>query len=213
MANIRQWLIPKEERFFDMLTEQSSIALAGAKELREYVQQFDKLGEAERQSRILHIKEQEERGDALQHSITAKLNTTFITPVDKEDIYRLTVLLDDLIDLIDVVVRRFVLLNVRKMDVPMERLTDIVFQSVAEVHKSITDLRKLAGLQDSLSRIRRLEKEADGIYHQALHDLFHREKDAITVIKHREIYAILEGITDKSKELSQVIESIVVKHA
>jgi uncharacterized protein Yka (UPF0111/DUF47 family) len=213
MPNIRSWFIPKEERFFDLLIDQSSIVLAGAQELREYVTQFEKLDGPEREVRVLKIKELEERGDVLQYSITEKLNVTFITPVDKEDIYRLTILLDDLIDLIDVVVRRFILLNVETMTAPIVRLTAIVFASVEEVHRSVVDLRKLSGVQDSLLRIRKLEKEADDIYHKALYDLFHKEKDAINVIRYRELYGILEGITDKCKEFSQVVESIVVKHA
>ena len=213
MANIMHWLVPKEEKFFEMLTEQSENALEGAKELKNFVHSYSKFERSERKSKAQVIKNIEHKGDEITHKIIESLNRTFITPIDKEDIHEMAVLLDDVIDLINAVALRFVLLGVERIDGYILKLVDVILSSVAEVNKSIFDLRKLKDMREHYIRIHSLENEADEIYHEALSELFHFYKNSIDIIKYKEIYELLEKITDKCEEVTHVIESIVVKHA
>lgn len=213
MANIMHWLVPKEEKFFEMLTEQSENALEGAKELKNFVNNYSKFGRSERKSRAQVIKNIEHKGDEITHKIIEKLNKTFITPIDKEDIHQMAVLLDDVIDLIYTVALRFVLLGVERIDEHTTKLVDIILSAVSEVNKSILDLRKLKDMREHYVKIHSLENEADDVYHEALSELFHFYKNSIDIIKYKEIYELLENITDKCEDVANVVESIVVKHA
>lgn len=213
MASIMRWLIPKEEKFFDMLSEQAENALEGAKELRSFVSNYDKLEKSERKAKAQSIKAIESKGDEITHRIMEGLNTTFITPIDKEDIHQMAVLLDDVIDLINAVSLRFVLLGVERTDVHINKFADIILACATELNKSIVDLRKLKDMKDHYVKIHSLENEADDVYHEALSELFHYYKNSIDIIKYKEIYELLEKITDKCEEVTHVIENIVVKHA
>lgn len=108
MTNIMHWLVPKEEKFFEMLAEQSENAFEGAKELKNFVNNYDKFERNERKSKAQIIKTIEHKGDEITHKIIERLDKTFITPIDKEDIHQMAVLLDDVIDLINAVALRLV---------------------------------------------------------------------------------------------------------
>ncbi len=207
------WLVPKEEKFFEMLNEQAKNALEGAQELKNFVDKYEKLERSERKSKAQLIKNIEHKGDEITHSILEKLDTTFITPIDKEDIHQMAVLLDDIIDLINVVTLRFVLLGIERIDNHIIKLVDIIHSAVVELNKSILDLRKLKNMREHYVKIHSLENEADDIYHEALSELFHFYKNSIDIIKYKDIYELLEDITDKCEDVTNVIESIVVKHA
>lgn len=213
MPNIMHWLVPKEEKFFDMLTEQAENALEGAQELKSFVSSYEKLERSERKAKAQAIKNIEHKGDEITHKIIEQLNRTFITPIDKEDIHEMAVLLDDIIDLINAVALRFVLLGIERIDDSIIKLTDISLSGVTEINKSILDLRKLKDMEEHYIKIHSLENEADEVHHQALSELFHFYKNSIDIIKYKEIYEYLERITDKCEDVANVIESIVVKHA
>ena len=213
MTNIMHWLIPKEEKFFEMLTEQSENVLEGAKELKNFVNSYEKLERSERKAKAQAIKNIEHKGDEITHKIIERLNKTFITPIDKDDIHQMAVLLDDVIDLINGVGLRFVLLGIERIDDYIIKLTELILNAVNELNKSIVDLRKLKEMKEHYIRMHSIENEADEVYHEALSDLFHYHKNSIDIIKYKEIYELLEKITDKCEEVTHVIESIVVKHA
>lgn len=212
MASIMHWLLPKEEKFFEMLSEQSENALEGAKELNNFVNAYEKLEKNERKAKSQSIKIIEHKGDEITHKILEALNKTFITPIDKEDIHQMAVLLDDVIDLINAVAARFVLMGVERIDKHITRLADLILNSVSELSKSIADLRRLKDMKEHYIKMHSIENEADEVYHEALSDLFHYYKNSIDIIKYKEIYELLEKITDKCEEVTHVIESIVVKH-
>ena len=213
MTNIIHWLLPKEEQFFDMLAEQSRNALDGANELKIFVSNYHKFDNLDRKSKCKAIKKIEDKGDEITRKIIDKLNTTFITPIDKEDIHQMAILLDDVIDLIDAVVLRFALLGIERIDTYILKLVNIIVGAVSEINKSIADLRKLRNMKEHYIKMHRLENEADDIYHEALAELFHFYKNPIDIIKYKEIYEILERVVDKCDNLTRVIESVVVKHA
>lgn len=213
MANIMQWLVPKEEIFFEMLSELSENALEGAKELKIFVDDYAKFERSERKSKVHLIKKIENKGDEITHKIIEKLNKTFITPIDKEDIHEMAVLLDDVVDLINVVALRFVLLGIERIDGHITKLAGIIFSSVSELKKCVLDLKKLKGMREHYVKIHGYANEADEVYNEALSDLFHFYKNSIDIIKYKEIYELLEKITDKCEDVSHVAESIAVKHA
>jgi predicted phosphate transport protein (TIGR00153 family) len=213
MVSIMHWLVPKEEKFFELLSEQAENALEGARELKNFVDKYEKFERSERKAKAQAIKNIEHKGDEITHKIIERLNRTFITPIDKEDIHQMAVLLDDVIDLINAVALRFVLLSVERIDNYTSKLADIILSAVTELSKSILDLRKLKDMREHYVKIHSLENEADDVYHEALSELFHYHKNSIDIIKYKEIYELLEEITDKCEDVTHVIESIVVKHA
>lgn len=213
MKRIMNWLVPKEEKFFELLAKQSENALKAAEELKEFTRDYEKSSRSERKSKSNSMKSIERKGDEIAHEIMEKLDTTFITPIDKEDIHRMTVLLDDVVDLIDTTTLRFVILGIERIDNHIIKLVSITHQSVEELNKAVADLKKLKHVKEHYVKIHSLENEADEVYHNALSELFHFFKNPIDIIKYKEVYELLEGVTDKCEDVANVIESIVVKHA
>ena len=213
MAGIMNWLVSKDDDFFKLLAEQSGIVLEGAKELKDFVDNYSKLERSERKARVQAIKDIEHKGDGISHKIIEKLNVTFITPIDKEDIHRMAVLLDDITDLINAVSLRFVLLSIERIDDHTTKLVDIILEAVTELHKMVSDLKGLKNVKEHYVRIHSLENKADEIYHDALSELFHFYKNSIDIMKYKEIYEILEKTTDKCEEVTYVIENVMVKNS
>src|SRR3989338_506457 len=211
MKRILHWIVPKEEKFFEMLSEQSENALEGARELKKFVNEYSKFERSERKAKAQLIKKIEQKGDEITHKIIEKLNKSFITPIDREDIHQMAVLLDDVIDLINSVALRFVLLGIERIDGYILKLADIILSSVTELNKSVLDLRKLKEMKEHYIKIHSLENEADEVYQEALSELFHFYKNSIDIIKYKEIYELLEQITDKCEDVAHIVENIVVK--
>ncbi|MBI1934920.1 DUF47 family protein [Candidatus Woesearchaeota archaeon] len=213
MYGIMRWLMPRDEKFFEMLLEQAEIALQGAKELKDFVENYSNLDRNWRKSKSQLIREIEHKGDKTTHKLIEKLNKSFITPIDKEDIHQMAVLLDDVIDLINAVVLRFSLLGIERIDICITELVEIIYKSVAELNKSISDLRKMKDMKEYYIKIHSLENEADEVYYKGIDELFHFYKNPIDIMKYKEIYELLESVTDKCEDITNVIEGIVVKHA
>ena len=213
MKKILHWLVPKEKKFFELLAGQSANALEGANELKIFVQDYDKLERGERKARSYAIKAIESKGDDIAKKIFDRLDKNFRTAIDKEDIQRMAVLLDDITDLINDAASRFVILSIERIDPHTLKLAEIVFNSVGEVDKSVLDLKKLRGMGEHCAEIRNLERDADKVYSESLSELFHFYKNSIDIMKYREIYGILESITNKCKDVANVLDSIAAKHA
>ncbi|MEK6983079.1 MAG: DUF47 family protein [Nanoarchaeota archaeon] len=212
MASIMHWLVPKEEKFFEMFKEQSVNALEAVKELKGFVGSYSNFERNERKSKAQIIKSFEHKGDEIAYKIIEKLNNTSMSPIKKEDMHHLAVLLDDIPDLINSVSLRFVLFGVERIDSHIIKLVDIANSCVGELNKCLIDLKRLKHMGEYYSKIHSLENEADDIYHEALSELFHFYKNSIDIIKYKEIYELLEKIADKCKEITHAIESIAVKN-
>lgn len=212
MPNIMHWLLPKEEKFFDMLKEQSSNAVDAARELRSFIEQYENLSLGSKKEFVKKMKSIETKGDELAHKIIGLLDKSFITPIDKEDIHRLTMLLDDIIDFIYDATVRIVIFDVRRIDNFVISLSQIVFDIVNKVDEGIGKIGKLNGMSQFYIDAHTLENRADEIYYNALSELFKKE-NPIDIIKYKEIYEFLETITDRCEDIAHVMESVVVKHA
>ncbi len=200
-------IIPREEKFFDLFLDIAKNIECAAIQLQRMMQRLDNV-----QSDAQEIRNFEHKGDEMTHNMVNELNKTFITPFDREDIHKLAMILDDILDLIDNVGTRLMLFKVIEPIKYADQLADIITQQSKEIVKALTDLKKFDKVMQFCIEIRRLESEGDSIYHIALADLFENEKDAIALIKQKEILETLEQGIDRCQTATTVLESIIVKN-
>lgn len=203
-------LIPKEERFFKLFKEMTANIIEGAVLLKDMLDNFADPQESQRR-----IKDVEHKGDAITHSIIQKLNKTFITPLDREDIYSLASKLDDILDLIDASAQRFIMYNVDHATPEAKSLAFLILQGSQVVDKAVGKLGNKANEQifECCVEINAIENEADRVSREAISRLFDEEKDPIVLLKWKEIYETLEKATDKCEDAANILESVVVKNA
>jgi uncharacterized protein Yka (UPF0111/DUF47 family) len=203
-------LIPQELVFFDLFEKSASIAQRGSKELLELLVHFDDLPE-----RAKRVKDIEHEGDEVTHELIERLNRTFITPIDREDIHELAVRLDDIVDLIDTAVNRLVLYKVK------EPIEDARHLARCLVHATgiIVEMMPLMRNMKHADRTRQLcrdvhtqENEADRIEQHALAALFDGGHEPLYVLKWKNIIEDLEASTDRCEDVANVIEGIVLKN-
>jgi len=204
-------LIPKDEKFFAMFEAMSKIILEGAELLREMLNNFEEAKAIQKK-----IKEVEHKGDGQTHEIIQKLNRSFITPLDREDIYALASGLDNIIDLIDSSAQHIIMYNVTAPTPAAKELAFIIFKSCQNVAAAVATLKDKSRVEE-ISRycveVNSLENEGDTVCREAVSRLFYEEKDPIQLIKWKEIYETLEMAIDKCEDAINVLESVVVKNA
>src|SRR3989344_4979588 len=213
MVDILKFFVPKEEKFFDMMKEQAENILKGAEKLNSFIKDFEKLNAEERSERIKEIKEIEHKGDEITHYIIETLNKTFLTPIDREDIYQTIVKMDDILDLIYTTSKRLELYDIKKLDNHIIRFGDIIQKTVTEIHNVILSLKGTKNIQEFCIKVHTLENEADEVHDAAISRLFNNGMKEIDIIKFKDIYDFLESIVDPAEDLANVVEGIVVKHA
>jgi hypothetical protein len=201
-------LIPREERFFDMFIEDAANVLSAARHLEEMLQTYDDI-----EQRAKELFAMEHHGDELSHAIGKKLNTTFVTPFDREDIHALISGLDDVLDLIEEIADTFLLYQVEAPTPAAVQQSTIIRKQCEAIHEALTKLRGFQGLETYLVEIHRLENEGDRIARAAVAGLFSEKTKAIDMVKWKDIYALLEGCIDKCEDVADIVEKIVVKHA
>lgn len=201
--------MPQEKIFFELLERESKNVLAGARTLRELVENFDQLSLKRNE-----IKQIEHNGDEIVHSIYDHLVKTFITPIDREDISKLASLYDDVLDYIYAVVNRLYLYEIDSPTEPMRKFTDIVVKSAQEIDFAFASIKKIKApeVDARLNEVDRLENEADEVLNEAVAGLF-KSNDAISIIKLKEIYELMEQITDKCEDVVQVIRDIILEYS
>jgi len=203
-------LIPRDAKFFDMFVEMANNLISGARVLIEILREYDL--EASK-PRIAQLKEIERTGDQLTHNVIRKLNQTFITPFDREDIHRLASSIDDVLDFVNAAGVRMVMFKIENPPPPALRLAGIILSQVEELAKGISGLEKNNGVLESCVEINRLENEADQICRAAIAELFESERDPIVLIKFKELFEVLEDATDKAEDAANVLEAVVLKSA
>jgi uncharacterized protein len=203
-------LMPKDDKFFVLFKQMTENITEGASLLKDMLDNFEDPAESQRK-----IKDVEHKGDSITHSIIQKLNKTFVTPLDREDIYSLASKLDDILDLIDVCAQRIIMYNVESIPGEAKSLGFIILQSCLVVDKAVAMLGKKANEQlfALCVEINALENEADRVCREAISRLFDEEKDPIQLIKWKEIFETLEKATDKCEDAANILESVVVKNA
>lgn len=201
-------LLPKETEYFELFSQIGS-------KIQEASNLFVEMTNAsvdDFESHSKKIKEIEHGCDELTHRITIKLNKSFITPFDREDIFTLSVAMDDVTDYIDAGARAIVMYGVKEMNVHIKGLAKVIQGQAMEINSAASMLEKPGAINQHIVEIHRLENEADDIYFRAIGELFHKTTDAIHLIKMKELYEILENATDRCESVANIIESIVLKH-
>jgi uncharacterized protein len=201
-------LIPRDTSFFDMFSEMSQNLILGA---RTMVDLFTDYRDVE--GKVAEIRRIERVGDEMTHAVFTKLNQTFITPFDREDIHRLASSLDDVLDFINSAGARIIMYRITHPPAAALELSRIILLQSQEMHKAIPLLRKNRDIMIHCVEINRLENEADVIARAAIGRLFDEEKDPITLIKIKELIELLEMATDKAEDVANVLETVVLKNA
>lgn len=201
-------LLPKDQKFFDMLKSSAKNLLEGAEALKDLVEDYTDV-----ERKVRRIKQIEHRGDTIIHSVMDKLDKTFITPIDREDIHILASELDDVLDAIEGISSRLYNFKIPKPTPECIRLVNIIYQGVVQIEKAISDLEHFDNLRPFCIEINSLENEADQISQEMVGRLLDEEPDWRVAIKWKEIYGRLETAADHCENIANVIESVVVKSA
>ena len=200
-------LIPREEKFFGDFIALADKIVTGATLLERMLASDPPAWDV-----ALQIKVVESECDTITHGIIQRLNSTFVTPIDREDIHALATSLDDVMDAIDAaaaVTRRYRMASLRY---GARELASLTWQSAMQVKVAVEALEHKTGVHDLAVEVNRLENAADDVHDEALRRLFEEEKDAITIIKWKEVLDLLEEATDRCEDCANVLESVVVKH-
>jgi uncharacterized protein len=200
-------LIPRDNSFFAMFSAMSDNLIAGARTL---VDLFANYRDVEKQ--VEHIQRIEREGDELTHAILTKLNQTFITPIDREDIHQLASKLDDVLDFINAAGARIVMYRITAPPPAAAELARIILMQSQELQKAVSLMQKNGNILVHCVEINRLENEADLVAQHAIARLFEHEKDPINLIKIKELLEFLERATDKAEDVANVLETVVLKN-
>ena len=201
-------LLPKEDEYFTFFTQMGEKIQEASNLLIEMLEHPTD----EHEAFTKRIKDVEHQCDEITHKMTTKLNKSFITPFDREDIYHLAVALDDICDYIDAGARAIVMYDIGEANDHTLHLAKVIQQLGIEISKAVSMLKKPDSINTHFVEIHRLENEADEIYFRAMKELFKDATDPLKVIKWKEIYEILEYATDRCESVANIIESIVLKH-
>ena len=201
-------LMPSETGFFDLFEQASENVVEAGQCLKNLMNNF-----VDSEKQIQHIKDLEHRGDGLTHDLMLKLNKTFITPLDREDIHALASALDDILDEIDAVAILFRVFKITRPTPTACKLAEILHEAAQEVGKGIgLLLEKNWDIKDCAIRVNSLENEADEVSREAISQLFEEEPDPKMVMKWKEIYEGFEMGTDCCEDVANVLERIALKH-
>ncbi len=212
--SIFQYFVPKDKKvFFPLFEQAASNVVAMATVLVEAVNSNNP---ATREELFKQIDKLENKGDDITHQVYLELGKNFITPFDREDIHALASAIDDVADNIQGSANRMLLYRIDEINEPISKLSDLILQASNDLEKAVRelkDLKNVRAIADSCIRINSVENQADYVFDRAVADLFLYEKDALKVIKHKEILAALETATDMCEDAANVMESILVKNA
>ena len=201
-------LLPREDDYFMFFSQMTEQIVKAANALVEMLSDDPKNFAAH----LKNIKDIEHGCDEINHQITFKLNKSFITPFDREDIYTLSVGLDDICDFIDAGARALVMYQIGQANQHARQFAAVIRSLANEIHAAIRILKKPDGINQHLVEIHRLENEGDEVYFRAINELFQNERDALQLIKWKELYEILENAVDRCESVGNTIESIILKH-
>lgn len=208
-----KFLLNTDNSFYESFESASQNVMNCAKALLETLQQYPR----ELQIKAAQIKELEHKGDRITHETIEKLNTTFMTPLDREDIHQLITNIDDIVDLIDGAVSRLALYQIPAVTKEAVNFAEVLVKATELLDKTITGLRhidKREAIIPNCHEIHTMENVGDQLLRAAMVDLFETEKNnPINVIKWKEIYEDLEKATDRCEDVANIIEGIILKNA
>jgi len=201
-------LIPRDEEFFDMFASLASLLTASARLLHELFSDPAELGQ-----KVAAIKKLEHEADNLTADVIRRIDRTFVTPIDREDIHLLVSRLDNVIDLIDGTSRRAQIFRIEETRPAAIRLCAILIKMGEAIEGAVTNVKKAKIVVERGREVKVLEEEGDAIYHEAVGALFEGKPDALEVIKWKELYDKIEGALDECEDVANTLDSIALKNA
>jgi uncharacterized protein len=208
MPGLLQRFMPREEGFFELFVKQAQNIEKGSRALVELLTHYTGVPE-----QVQSIKAIEHEGDEITHGILTKLNQTFITPFDREDIHALSSQLDDVIDLVDAAASRFVLYRVASVKPGTLELSKVLLLATTEVTAAVRALDTPNEALRHCVEVNRYENESDRLCRTLIAQLFDEEKDPVQIIKWKEIFEVIETAVDKCEDVANVIEGVILKSA
>lgn len=213
MINLLSFLIPQEKRFFQLFEKASANLLETSRALVEMVNASSL---EKRKELIREIERLEHVGDGVTHDTYNELSTNFITPFDREDIHEMVSSLDDVVDFIHGSAKRIDLYKLSEIPPAVCKLAELVLQGSQELHiavQNLNDIKKSSRIKEACVKINSIENHADDIFDMAIAKLFEEEKDAVQIIKIKEVLSALETATDKCEDVANAISSMVIKYS
>ena len=205
--------LPKDRVFFQLFENVADVVFKMGNKLRELVHEKD----FEKRAVIIkEIEDLEHVNDNFTHSIFTELGRNFITPFDREDIHSLANALDDISDYIYASAKKINFYHVDPTELGMQKMAELISNSCMEVQRAVKELKDMKNLRritDAMVAINSIENHADDIFDMSIEKLFANEPDAKEVIKKKEIYQVMEIVTDKCEDAANVIESIIIKYS
>jgi predicted phosphate transport protein (TIGR00153 family) len=208
LARLRQIFVPREQEFFDLFEEAAGNILRAAELLERMLRTYPEHGELARDILIC-----EQDGDRITHDIIRRLNETFVTPIDREDIYQLASVLDDVVDFTEEVAD---FLGLYKIEAPMEHaqaMSRVLLDAARQLEQAMPRMRNFGDIHHFTIEINRLENEGDRLLREALAGLFQEGIDPIVVIRWKDIYDRLEAAIDSTETVANILENIVIKNS
>jgi len=213
LNNIMKIFMPKDRIFYSLFEEVGDGVSKMGRLLKIMVSEPDV---DKRAALVSQVEEQEHVNDDLTHKVFTELGRNFITPFDREDIHYLASALDDICDYIYSTAKKINFYKVNPNDTGIQKLADLIVEGTIQVDAAIHELRNMRDMRkitDALVKINSIENQADDVFDMSIDRLFDTEPDAKEVIKKREIYQVMETVTDKCEDAANVIESIIIKYA
>ena len=201
-------LIPRENKFFDLFVEDAANMVAAARVLEQMMGHYE-----DRERLSSQLRDLEHAGDQLSHNIGHELETTFVTPFDREEIHALINRLDDVVDLIEEVGDTMILYGIEAPTQLAVQQVEIIVRQCEQIAEALANLRTFRGLERFWIEVHRLENEGDRLVRRWIAELFHNGGDPVELIKWKDVYTLLEEAVDACEDVANVIERIVVKHA
>jgi hypothetical protein len=202
-------LLPREEKFYGLFLKQVEIISEATRLLLDGV----RTGNSRMAGAATEINLLEHRGDEVIHEIFTRLNQTFITPIDPEDIHNISAALDNVLDGIEDTAHRLVSYHIDPIPADLVTLSEFAEACAKELYSALAALEKGGPIMPHCIEINRLENEADRIGRSAVADLFNKEKDPITLIKLKEVYEFIEATIDSCEDVADVLQNVVVKNS
>jgi predicted phosphate transport protein (TIGR00153 family) len=204
-------LLPKDGKFFDRFNEHAELCVKGAKEMVALMTNFDDL-----EIRVHAIEGIEKQADKVTHATLDALHKTFITPLDRDDIHQLITRMDDILDLLEDAAQTISLYDIKAITPEAKRLAELCLACTEKVKSAVALLHNMDNSREILAicqEIDRLESDADHVMRAAMSKLFREEPDVRNLIKLKAIYELLETVTDRCEDVSNIIEGIIVENA
>jgi predicted phosphate transport protein (TIGR00153 family) len=213
ISDIFSFMVRKNSLFFDLFAEDTANLLVQAKVFHQMFQMTD---QEQIMNCVREIKELEQKGDEITHQIFMELSDNFITPFDREDIHALATSIDDIADNINGCASRIQLYNVREFSKTMELMSEVLLKQVVEIDAALKDMQNMKNekrVREAIIRINSLENHADDLFEESIARLFAEASDPLELIKVKDVLSSIETATDKCEDVSNVLESILVKNS